>query len=191
MKVSHILVLFLFSISANAQERMPGQIIPLKHSDLYRHNNLLDQDKKLCICCKHIGDTSNTPLYVIKGIGLFKTTEVGNISLINPYNFESVEVHNNDRISKSFGSAAKYGVIIITYKKNVSLYSFKEALDKFNIDATDRNLKVCISQHLFEHPDKLIFDNTSKYKMEIVTDKYWIYMNEVQAPEPYINITTL
>jgi hypothetical protein len=160
--------------------------IPLKNA------TKLGDTTKLCLCCRHRGDTSKMALIVIDKWTIITPSIAESINLLNAANIEDLHIYNtNDSLTKSYGEKAKYGLIIINLKENTKLVTLKEIFNKFNIEKNDQKLKVCINKNLVEPTDKILVDPTATFHIEVISDKYWIYGEESNSVKRFINFVTV
>jgi hypothetical protein len=80
---------------------------------------------------------------------LFVIKTDGNIIKTNHYygedkNIENIELPSKAEASKTLGTIKEDIVTILTFKKNVTIYTLPMLLEKFNIDPNDKSLPIFI-----------------------------------------------
>ena len=92
-------------------------------------------------------------LYVIKMDGnIIKT----NHFLVESKDFQSLEYPSKAEASKTLGTIKEPLVIIITLKKDVTLYTLPMLLEKFNIDPNDKSLPFFIEGYAITNPADIV-----------------------------------
>jgi hypothetical protein len=92
-------------------------------------------------------------LYVIKMDGnIIKT----NHFLVEDNYFQTLEIPSKAEASKTLGTIKEALVLIITLKKDVTLYTLPMLLEKFNIDPKDKSLPFFIDGYAITNPDDIV-----------------------------------
>ena len=113
------------------------------------------------------------------------------LRFINPDNFSNVKIYQkDDSISKSYGDKGNNGVMIIKLKQGKKLLTLEEVLKKHNIDMSDRGLPVCINKYEVEFSETLLFDLSTSFTVEVISDYYWANGKKTITKDRFINIMT-
>lgn len=136
MKHTYLIILvFVFIGSASAQVVDPMNVKPVE-------NKVATDQKTIRICVpSRAGIISNPPLYVVNNIVL---SGVNVMEYIRPTGVEAVNVLKDGSATEKYGSSGKNGVIEISLKKEVQLWSLEALLENFKIKKRDQNLPVFI-----------------------------------------------
>lgn len=92
---------------------------------------------------------------------LFVIKKDGNIIKTNHYfgedkNIETIDLPSKAEASKTLGTIKEDIVTILTFKKNVTIYTLPMLLEKFNIDPTDESLPVFVDGHAIPNPADIV-----------------------------------
>ena len=161
--------------SSNVQSTISKMLRPISYTE------------KICLCCRHRGDTSELPLLVLNNS--IKSNHFGQF-ILNPNSLEKVSILNRQEAAKRFGKQAQYGAIMLKINKNTKLLILSALLDHFNIKQEDRNLPICLNEDFITEPSKILGDITAIKKIEITEGRYWFYINQVPTSRKFINIIT-
>ena len=161
--------------SSNVQSTISKMLRPISYTE------------KICLCCRHRGDTSELPLLVLNNS--IKSNHFGQF-ILNPNSLEKVSILNRQEAAKRFGKLAQYGAIMLNINKNTKLLILSALLDHFNIKQEDRNLPICLNEDFITEPSKILGDITAIKKIEITEGRYWFYINQVPTSRKFINIIT-
>lgn len=130
-------------------------------------------------------DTATLPFVLVDTF----STEL-KLLVINPKNIESINVFKDSTALATFGAKARHGAIIIKTKEDTKLLRTNQLLDKFNIPAADRSLRICLNKRLVSQPQMLLLEESEIQNVEITTDRQWVHPEEANSTERFINITT-
>lgn len=111
--------------------------------------------------------------------------------IVNPDKIESINVLKGEHALSKYGSKAKDGAIIIKTKAGVKLLQLQDILNKYNIAATDRTLRICINHTIIKNTDLLVIEESEIAAVEITTEHNWINAEEANSNERFINIKTV
>jgi hypothetical protein len=92
-------------------------------------------------------------LYVIKMDGENIKT---NHCLVGTMDIQTMDLPSKAEASKTIGTIKEPLVMIITLKKNVTLYTLPMLLEKFNIDPNDKSLPFFIDSIAITNPDDIV-----------------------------------
>ena len=95
----------------------------------------------------------NTCLYVIKMDGKNIKT---NHFLVEVMDIQTLDLPSKDSASKTLGTIKEDVVMIITLKKNVTLYTLPMLLEKYNIDPNDKSLPFFIDGKAITNPADIV-----------------------------------
>lgn len=110
--------------------------------------------------------------------------------VIDAGNIESINVFKDSTAVLTYGEEARYGAVIIKTLPRTKLLRLPAILDKYNILATDRSLRVCIDKTLVAKTAFILIEEASLAGVEITTDRYWINAEDAISGERFINIRT-
>jgi len=111
--------------------------------------------------------------------------------VISDDNIETVDVLKDSNAVKLYGDKASYGAVIIKTKPNTKLLRFNDILDRYNISKVDKKLRICINKTIISRPELLLIEEREILGVEITTDKLWIYPEDANSTERFINIKTV
>lgn len=92
-------------------------------------------------------------LYVIKMDGKNIKT---NHFLVEAMDIQTLDLPSKDSASKTLGTIKEDGVMIVTLKKNVILYTLPMLLEKYNIDPNDKSLPFFIDGEAIPNPADIV-----------------------------------
>jgi hypothetical protein len=92
-------------------------------------------------------------LYVIQMDGKSIKTH---LLMVDTKDIQTLELPSKDSASKTLGTINEDGVVIITLKKNVTLYTLPMLLEKYNIDPNDKSLPFFIDDVAFPNPADIV-----------------------------------
>lgn len=175
MKHTYLIILvFVFMGSASAQVVDTMNVKPVE-------NKVVTDQKTIRICVpSRAGIISNPPLYVVNNIVL---SGVNVMEYIRPAGVEAVYVLKDRPATEKYGVNGKNGVIEITLKKDVQLWSLEELFKNFRIKKRDRNLPVFIElERLVGYNDFYIASDMVK-NVEVIASK-----GELSSQERFIKV---
>jgi hypothetical protein len=120
-------------------------------------------------------------LYVIKMDGKNIKT---NHCLVETMDIQTMELPSKASASKTLGTIKEDLVMIITLKKNVTLYTLPMLLEKFNIDPNDKSLPFFIDGIAITNPDDIF--STSDFIRTIAKVNGQINIT-TKSPLPILN----
>jgi hypothetical protein len=111
--------------------------------------------------------------------------------VISPDNIETVDVLKDSNAVKMYGDKATYGAVIIKTKPNAKLLRANDILNNYNISQADKNLRICINKTIITRPELLLIEQSEILGVEITMDEHWIYPEDANSTERFINIKTV
>ena len=92
-------------------------------------------------------------LFVLKMDGKSIKTH---LLMVDTKDIQTLELPSKDSASKTLGTINEDGVVIITLKKNVTLYTLPMLLEKYNIDPNDKSLPFFIDDVAVTNPADIV-----------------------------------
>ena len=133
---------------------------------------------------KHSNPASASPYVLIDSF----ETEMQWINAIEPEQVESVNVLKGVQAQALYGDKAKAGAIIVKTKPGTDLLRLNAILDKYNIPAKDRKLRVAVNNTLIKDPQLMLISASQLLGVEITSDIKWVNTEDANTTERFLNI---
>ena len=192
--IRFFLIILLFITRLQSFGQQTNGVTPLRLSGsrnlqlaISKKQRAISDTTHLCICCRHRGDTSELPLFVLNDN--LKTNHFEQF-VLNPLTIEHIDILNFQNAIERFGQQAKYGALIIKLNDSTKLFTLSNLLDHFNIKQEDRNLPICLNEVFITESSNVHADIAAIKKIEIKKGRYWFYVNRIATPCRFINIMT-
>lgn len=110
--------------------------------------------------------------------------------ILGPNKIESVQVLKDSSAIAAYGEKARYGAVIIKTKPNTIMLRITDIINRYNILQSDRSLRICINNTVIDRPELFLVEAGEIIKVEITTERNWIYAEDANSTERFINIKT-
>lgn len=108
--------------------------------------------------------------------------------LLGADKIESINVFKDDMAIARFGERGRNGVIYIHTKPHTTLLRLNDILDRFNVSAPDRKLRVTINSVLIKNPEMILSAPGDIESVEIVTGCSTEDLKTAFSDERFLNI---